>query len=120
MLIDDDEEDQEIFWTALHTLSHPFVSMAYTNASDAITYLESGAQLPDVIFLDLNLPALTGDAFLKHIKSSPALHRLPVIVLSTSRNQETIDAMMALGASHFISKPNSFDQFIELLQPVLH
>lgn len=72
--------------------------------------------LPGLILLDLNMPRKDGRETLKEIKGDPALRRIPVVVLTTSKAQEDILHTYDLGVNSFIVKPVTFDAFVNLVQ----
>jgi CheY-like chemotaxis protein len=74
--------------------------------------------LPDIILLDLKMPGLGGFEFLKIIKSSPLLKRIPVIILTTSRNEEDIARSYDYGANSYLVKPINFDGFQKVVAEV--
>jgi CheY-like chemotaxis protein len=115
LLIDDDEDDQEIFLAALKQKSVSVSFRGEMNALDALEKLTSGQLVPDVIFLDLNMPLMSGRQFLKEIKSLEDLKNIPVIIFSTSSQGSTINETRALGASGFITKPDTLDDLIDIL-----
>jgi CheY-like chemotaxis protein len=117
--IDDDEEDQEIFLAAVKTLSLSVRYNSSTDAREALEKLTAKEMYPDAIFLDLNMPVMSGQQFLAEIKKSEELKDIPVIIFSTSSNAGTIQNMKNLGAEEFITKPGSFDQLVNLLKPLL-
>jgi len=116
LLIDDDIEDQEIFNSALGEVSHHLQYTSRTNAREALQELNKGVLAPDVIFLDLNMPIMSGQEFLRQIKSADQLKSIPVIIFSTSSNAATIAETKALGALDFITKPNRFDLLVDILR----
>ena len=71
---------------------------------------------PDLILLDLNMPRKDGREALKEIKADPALRRIPVVVLTTSRAEEDIRRTYDLGANSFITKPVTFDSLVEIVK----
>ena len=71
---------------------------------------------PGLILLDLNMPKMDGREALKILKADPALQRIPVVVLTTSRAEEDIARTYGLGVSSFIAKPVSFDGLIKVVQ----
>lgn len=75
--------------------------------------------IPDAIFLDLNMPIMDGFQFLREIKSLSALQSIPVIILSTSSQQETVDAAKKMGAQGFITKPSDYYQLVDILKSYL-
>ena len=116
LLIDDDEEDQEIFLMALDELSCGTQCKAMSNARHALGRLQEGEIKPEVIFLDLNMPHLNGRQFLEIIKQDETLADIPVIIFSTSSDPATIQATKNLGARDFITKPGDFNHLVKLLQ----
>lgn len=120
LLIDDDIEDQEIFTLALSKVSDALNCKAFTSAKEALSQLDTQKVKPDVIFLDLNMPIMTGEEFLKEIKNIDHLKNIPVIIFSTSSNTSTILKTKELGAKEFITKPNRFDVLVELLKPIIN
>ena len=75
--------------------------------------------VPNLILLDLNMPRKNGYEALAEIKTTPGLKKIPVIVMTTSTAKSDINRSYELGASAYITKPNSFDELVELMQ-VLH
>jgi len=73
---------------------------------------------PDLILLDLNLPKKDGREVLSDIKSDPDLMRIPVVVLTTSREEEDVIRSYNLHANCFITKPIDFHQFIKVVKAI--
>jgi CheY-like chemotaxis protein len=119
MLIDDDEDDQEIFLAALQEISDAVTCYSYTSASEALHKLISKEIKPEVIFLDLNMPVMNGQQFLVEIKKVKDLEAIPIIIFSTSSHRGTIELTKALGANEFITKPNNFDDLVNILKPII-
>jgi CheY-like chemotaxis protein len=76
----------------------------------------AGAPRPDLILLDLNMPRMNGQEVLAEIVADDALCTLPVIVLTTSTDEEEIVKMYKLGCSSYIAKPVDFEQFLRVVQ----
>jgi CheY-like chemotaxis protein len=119
LLIDDDEEDQEIFAEALKEASAEASCLSYTGATEALEDLESGKINPDLIFVDLNMPVMNGHQFLTEIKSIENLRHIPVVIFTTSSNKATVLETMRLGASDFITKPGNLSVLVNVLKPFL-
>ena len=115
LLIDDDTEDHEIFISALKRVSSELHCTAIENPSMALDGLLSRELTPDVIFLDLNMPTMSGQEFLARVKEVN-IDRIPIIIYSTSSNPGTIKAAKELGAIRFITKPDSYETLIEMLK----
>lgn len=73
---------------------------------------------PDVILLDLNLPKKDGRTVLAEIKADPSLHRIPVVVLTTSKAEEDVLKSYDLNANCYITKPVDLDQFIKVVRMI--
>ena len=119
LLIDDDEDDQEIFVSAVKQVAASVVCDCFDNATKALQDLTAGILIPDVIFLDLNMPGMNGQQFLVEIKKRSDLSNIPVIIFSTSSQPNTIQLMMSLGAHDFITKPSDYDKLLNILKPLL-
>ena len=76
--------------------------------------------LPGLILLDLNMPKKDGREALQDIKADPRLRQIPIIVLTTSHEEEDIIRSYSLGVSSFISKPVTFKQLVEVIQCIGH
>ena len=77
-----------------------------------------GAPRPSLVLLDLNLPGMPGEEVLEAIKSDPALRRIPVIVLTTSRDEADVLRSYDLHANSFVTKPLDFDEFLQALKAI--
>jgi DNA-binding NtrC family response regulator len=119
LLIDDDEDDQELFLTAIKEIGSPVECIALNSARSALMQLDSRTLTADIIFLDLNMPIMSGQQFLSELNKRDALSQIPVIILSTSSNIETINQTKALGAKSFFTKPNNFKDLKNLLFKIL-
>ncbi len=76
-------------------------------------------QVPDYIFLDLNMPRMNGTQFLKALKSTEILKNIPVIVYTTSSSLKDKEEMTSFGAAYFLTKPNSLAGLRTELEQVL-
>ena len=76
------------------------------------------AERPDLILLDLNLPRVDGREVLARIKDDEVLRRIPVVVLTTSEAEEDILRSYDLHANAYVTKPVSFDRFLEVIRQV--
>lgn len=78
----------------------------------------SGEQKPAVILLDLNMPRVDGLTVLRELKARPDLRRIPVVILTTSREDRDLTAAYDLGANSYIVKPVDFSNFMEVAQQI--
>lgn len=92
-----------------------------TDGDDALDYVHKRGKYehvptPDVIFLDLSLPRVSGLEVLKAIKTTPHLMHIPIIVASGSDDPEHVRAVYALNGNCFIRKPNDLTQFLKFVE----
>ena len=85
---------------------------------EAMDFLKSAGERPDLILLDLNLPRKDGREVLAEIKSDPALRSIPVVVLTTSKAEEDILRSYDLHANAYVTKPVDFNRFIEVVRQI--
>jgi CheY-like chemotaxis protein len=118
-IVDDDIDDQQFLIDALTEDNPGCKCLTASNGQEAITYLTEGMiPVPDVIFLDLNMPVLNGGQFLVIIKQTPALQHIPVIIYSTSSSKQETEEMSKRGAAHFLVKTHSFKALREKLTSI--
>jgi len=119
LLIDDDEDDQELFQLALRGTGINIECKVMASAREALLSLEMNPTDTDLIFRDLNMPLMTGQQFLAELKKRQPLNGIPVVVLSTSSDSETIFQAKNLGAKNFFTKPSDFHELKKILQTIL-
>ncbi len=107
--IDDDSDDCELFLEALEAVSTVNYTAIY-NPIEALRKLLQKEIEPDIIFLDLNMPIMSGIEFLTEIKKDIKLREIPIIIYSTSQLEDIIREAKEYGAQDFISKPNNFNE----------
>ncbi|MBY0482690.1 MAG: response regulator [Chitinophagaceae bacterium] len=118
LLADDDKDDRLFFSMALEALTIPTKLATVVDGEKLMDYLSENAdQLPDVIFLDINMPRKNGIECLSEIKQNKKLKGLPVIIFSTSNSKDKIGMVFKNGADVYIHKPSDFSQ---LKQVIVH
>jgi two-component system response regulator len=128
LLVEDNPADVQITRRALRDSASPVALIVVRDGQEAIDYLlRQGSyaaatdwRKPDLILLDLNLPRLTGREVLQLVRNTPALKAIPVVILSTSKRQEEVADLYALGANTYIEKPQDFNRFVEVLRIIQH
>jgi CheY-like chemotaxis protein len=120
LLADDDKDDRFFFSMALEGFSIPTLLDTVVDGEKLMSHLsENLLRLPDVIFLDLNMPRKNGFECLLEIKLNPKLNQLPVIIFSTSYEQEVVNLLYKNGAKYFIRKPSEYLQFKKIVQQTI-
>lgn len=79
---------------------------------------EAGEQQPAVILLDLKMPKVDGLSVLRQLKNHKILHRIPVVILTTSKEDKDISTAYDLGANSYIVKPVEFEKFMDVAQQI--
>jgi len=119
-LADDDGDDCLLFEDALREID---LQIRLTTASDGIELMnilkKADTRLPDVIFLDLNMPCKNGFECLQEIRQSADLRAIPIVIFSTSAQADTIDRVYTQGANYYICKPGTFPLLKKAIEYVL-
>ncbi len=121
LLVEDDPDDVAITQRAFEKGKILNPLHVVRDGEEAIEFLEhvgryaddEKAPRPGLILLDLNLPRLDGREVLKRIKASPSLRRIPVVVLTTSKEEADVLNCYDSGANTYITKPVEFDNFLK-------
>src|SRR3982074_1214941 len=120
MMVDDDEDDQDIFFEALREVDSSIHCTMVKTGEEALEMLQrSQSKLPDFIFLDLNMPRMNGKQCVKQIRKEERLANIPVIIYSTSKLVDDIRECKKLDSVHFLTKPNSIGDLSKALQLIL-
>jgi CheY-like chemotaxis protein len=118
--VDDDSDDLELMEEALREIDPAISCRTFISGREALDYLESAsAELPDFIFLDINMPLMDGKECFQEIKASKRLRAIPVIMLSTTPVTREMKPYFHLGVYDFIVKPPAFDKLCEALASIL-
>jgi two-component system response regulator len=124
-MAEDDEDDRQFALDALREARHGSELRFVSDGAELLDYLrhhghyaagQAVAPRPAIILLDLNMPKMDGREALAEIKADPALRGIPVVVLTTSRDEEDIRRSYDLGASSFITKPVTFHGLVAVLR----
>ena len=118
-LVDDDDDDQLFFKDALWEIDSTINCSVANNGKDAIKILNELTVLPDVIFLDLNMPFMNGFECLKVLKTEIRLSIIPIVIFTTSNDPRDVELTHRLGAEVFLSKPNDFTLLKEKIERIL-
>ena len=110
-LAEDDEDDALFFKEVLSELLSNADLTIFTNGEKLMNQLYMNELLPDIIFLDLNMPRKNGFECLKEIKSNSSLKAIKTIILSTTSDEVQIKKCNSLGADMFLTKVNSYNKF---------
>ncbi len=116
MLVDDDESDRMVFRDALEALEILTIIQTQNNGQQLMDYLATNiAHLPDIIFLDLNMPRKNGLECLKEIRGNERFKAISIVIYSTSASENDINETFLNGANVYIKKPNNFNLLKQVL-----
>lgn len=114
LVVDDDKEDhlilQEYFKDA--GIEENLIRFAENgrNALDYLSHLAADEELPNLIVLDLNMPIMNGTQTLLYLKQEPRYKKIPVIIFSTSENENEKRKCLSFGATDYLVKPMTLDE----------
>jgi CheY-like chemotaxis protein len=109
--VNDSKDEIFIFRNAVNDTGLSLEVLEVTTAIAALRHLRSAEKLPDFIFLDENLPGMTGIECLKEIKLDEKLRHIPVIMYMCFKpNPRTVQDAMENGAAYFLVKPDNIDE----------
>ena len=120
-LAEDDADDRMFFEDALKEVTIPTHLTLANDGLELMSNLETVIEPPppDVIFLDLNMPRKNGFQCLEEIRNTPKLKDIPVVIFSTTTNEDAVNKTYQHGANHYICKPQSFELLVKAIETVL-
>jgi len=126
LLVEDNPADQELIRRAVEKVTIRKELRIVGDGEEALDYLfrrgkyqaPADSPKPDLLLLDLNLPRVNGYQVLEEIRADSKLRPMPVLVLTTSRQEKDIIRSYELGCNSFITKPTGFDQLTRLVQAI--
>ena|SRR5436190_11390395 len=117
LCIDDDDDDTELFREAIGTVDSSCVCLTVSKAMDGLRILKNA--IPDIIFLDINMPMVDGRETLRRIRAISELSNIPVYMLSTTMDEDEFGSFRNVGATGCLSKPKTFHELCAMLHDVL-
>jgi CheY-like chemotaxis protein len=120
ILFSDDDTDDALLFTQAADLMKSSILLSFAEDGEQLMRYLSRESLPDMIFLDLNMPVKNGIECLKEIRNDKKLDNLPIIVYTTSDNPRDVDACFNLRANLYVVKPTSFESIIKTLKKIIN
>ena len=123
LLVEDNKADVRLVREALKNSSLTYEMATVRDGVAAMAYLHQEGEYaatsrPDLIILDLNLPKKDGREVLAEIKTNPQLKRIPVVILTTSRNEDDIHQSYELNANCFITKSRNLSELFTIVRRI--
>jgi CheY-like chemotaxis protein len=126
-MADDDSDDIQLTKDCFVDIQLPISLSDVSDGQNLIDILKGaasstnpGANLPQLILLDLNMPRKSGLEALKEIKADTKLCKIPIVIFSTSKAQKDIEKAYELGASCFVNKPNTLEEWCDKMGKLAH
>ena len=116
---EDDPEDVEVFGEALKEINPSIVFQSVKDGSEVIPFLENSVLLPNYIFLDVNMPVVSGRDCIIQLKKSVKYSSIPVVIYTTSNREEDRKDLIRLGAARYIIKPNTYTEVFSSLKSAM-
>jgi two-component system, response regulator len=126
LLVEDNRMDIELTLDAFREAKLSNKIQVVNNGQEALDYLFAEGSfsdrntypLPDLVLLDLKLPGIDGFEVLRKVKSTPVLKRLPIIILTSSKEEGDRALSYDIGANSYLVKPVSFQGFLEVIYKI--
>jgi len=125
LLVEDSENDIELTLSALAEYNLANEVVVARDGADALDYLYCRGKyagrtsgLPAVVLLDLKMPKVDGLQVLKTVKKDANMQRLPVVMITSSREEQDLLRSYELGANAYVVKPVDFQQFVESMKQI--
>ena len=120
LIAEDDSDDRFLLQAAFDENGFKDKLYFVENGVEVLEYLQKQLQdgvnsFPRFILLDLNMPKKDGREVLKDLKQHPELKKIPVVIFSTTNNEQEMRRCYELGANSYITKPNSFDHLLKIV-----
>jgi len=118
MLVEDDQVDAMTIRRALKEINVMNPIIHCRNGEEALERLEADSDLPCIILLDLNMPRMNGIEFLKVVKARDDLKMIPIVVLTTSREERDRVESFAYSVAGYMIKPVDYLQFVDTMRTI--
>lgn len=107
---EDDIEDVDTFCDMMLSIDPSVKCLNTQNGVETIEFLENATVLPDIIFLDINMPTMDGKSCLRNIRRDERFKAIPIIIYTTSGNPKDRELCLQLGANEYVQKPNTIQE----------
>lgn len=119
-LADDDQDDRELLQEALKGLAYlDFSVTAFRDGRELLQGLSGNPEIPDLIFLDLNMPGINGFECLKNLRENAIFRKVQVAIYSTSSAEQDMSMAFEMGADVYMKKPDNFQRLQAMLDNLL-
>lgn len=117
-IADDDEDDIMLFKDAIKKANVDSIITTFKNGKELYNHVRNNTLMPDIIFLDINMPIMNGIECLKAIRETQYFHNVPVIMYSTSYHPDHINEAFNCFANLYVAKPNTLPEQVSMLKTI--
>jgi CheY-like chemotaxis protein len=117
---DDDQEDLDFFREATEAIDDNLELVTLDGSSKLLDIIENPPPHPHILFLDLNMPGLTGFDVIEILRGEKHMNDLPIVIFSTSKDEDAIRKSRELGASYYVQKSNTFDSLRKSIEHTIN
>ena len=118
-VVEDDLDDQEFICSALKEIKKDISISKFINGADFLEFLQTTNDYPDMVITDIRMPLVDGWEVIDSIKGNESTTNIPVVVLSTSRNEQDREKAAHKGAVAYYVKPSSTQEYIHITNTIL-
>ena len=118
-LIDDDPEDAELFQDAIKRIDNSIEFVWFDDGMTGLNSFLKEGNLPDILFLDVNLPQVSGKELLKLFRENQITRSLQIVIYSTSISKRDIEETSVYDVKHYLQKPESFEALYSELKEII-
>ena len=117
LLVEDDAVDVMTVQRCFKQLKVPTQLLVAKNGEEALLQLsKEGGLMPCIILLDIDMPKMNGLELLQHLKNSAELKKIPVVMLTSSKEESDVSKCFELGVSGYLVKPVEYEQFVKIIE----
>ncbi|MDT0643816.1 response regulator [Zunongwangia sp. F363] len=116
LFIEDDEIEVMKLMRTMNSLELKHNILEAQDGEQALEILNKKTRLPDIIFLDLNMPKMNGIEFLRILKNDETLRYIPTVILTTSNNRKDVLECYKIGIAGYLIKTLKYDDYVEKLK----
>jgi len=120
LLVEDNPDDVELARRAFRKINVTEEIAVASDGAAALAYMMDAESMPSLVLLDLQLPKVHGLDVLRRLRAEKRTRRVPIVMLTSSREERDIQTSYDLGANSFIHKPVDFSQFLDTAKTLIH
>lgn len=118
-LIEDDADDQFFITSALNETAKNLVINTFSNGKDFLEHIKADEKFPDIVLTDIRMPLVSGFEVIRALRQNPKTKEIPVMVISTSSDDEDVQLALSLGANDYFVKPITLTEYCDITTRIL-